>query len=393
MIIKGRYSEKSGRIVFNVVLLFIAVILFRFHQMMILCGDNTAHLNLAKILFQENEEQLSYGQAAMSYPLYHISAKLIAIILGGRYETAGAAVLTASGICTILITRYLLERFVKPSTVFGRWMTGFISIGSVFFGTLKGPLTGGRYYAGQCAANPWHNPTIIFVRPFGLVTFCIFIDLFIKMKEGGQDCRKKLIAFSIASALSTFAKPSYTIVLLPAAGVCVFLYWMRDFKGNFIFAVRMLAAVVPTILILLFQFLYDTQKAGISVGIVWGSFAGFTSAEVVCVSLATFTVPVAAFFVCSCKKMMSDDYLRLAYLTLLFGWLEMFLLSDGGSGNFSWGYDLAVGLSTVMAVGYVLKNYYRKWQMYFVTVIFFMQTVSGVHYFYLIRQMDGYYWF
>lgn len=184
MIVKQRDIDKKDNLAFGMILLFVAVILFRFYRGMILCGDNPAHLNLSKILFQENIKKISYPKASMSYPLFHISTKIVAILLGGRYELAGAVVLTVSSVSTIVITNYLLEQFIQPVTVFCRWLIKAVSVASIFFGTLKGPLTEGRYYAGQCAANPWHNPTVTFVRPFGLITFYIFINLYTKMKGG-----------------------------------------------------------------------------------------------------------------------------------------------------------------------------------------------------------------
>lgn len=156
---------------------------------------------------------------------------------------------------------------------------------------------------------------------------------------------------------------------------------------------QVFAAVMPTILIIIFQFLYDTGEAGIFVKIALGSFSGFTIGQVICVSLATFPVPIALCFICKKRDVISEDSLFLAYLTLAFGWMEMFILTNGDSGDFSWGYDLSVGLSTVMAVGYVIKKCYRKWQMYFVLILFSLQTITGLHYFELIQKMDGYYWF
>lgn len=67
---------------------------------------------------------------------------------------------------------------------------------------------------------------------------------------------KPLIGFSVVSALSVLAKPSFAMVFLPAMGILVLIYWLRDIKGRFSDAMKLLAAVIPTILILLFQVVF-----------------------------------------------------------------------------------------------------------------------------------------
>lgn len=391
---KKHRPGKSGAvdISFIIITIIVGFVLFDFFQIMILAGDHPAHLCTAQNLFRDESMRVPYPAQTLSYPLYHFMVKTFTVVTSGNYNLAGAIVLTFSSIFTILITRYILVCFFQHTTVFDIILIDMISVCSIFFETLKSPLTEGRYYALQCSANPWHNPTIIFVRQFGLITFLAFVKLFERVRDG-QNYRKELYAFSVASVLSSLAKPSYTIVLIPAAGILVFLYWMKDIKGQFLMAAKMLLAVIPTIIIILFQFLYSGTEAGISVTVAFGSFSGFSLNDVIGVSLAAFPVPIVALLVCNRKEMFQDGYVRLSYAALLFGWMEMFFLTNGSSGDFSWGYDLSVGLATVIASGYAVKKYSKKWQMYLVLAIFFLQVVSGFRYFYLVKAQGGIYWF
>lgn len=384
-----KYTDK----VFWIILIVETLILFNFYLMMITAADNPPHLNLAKVLFTNNPENLSYPVQAAAYPLYHLSTKVLAVMLDGRYELAGAMILTCANVFAICIVRKLLKKYINRPTLFCRWIIDAVSISCIFFGTLRGPLTDGRFYKDQGSANPWHNPTITFVRPFGLMTYYWFTAAFEKMKNE-EECRKELLMFSVFSLLSALAKPSYTIVLLPAAGILVFFYWIRDLKKNFGAAMRMLAAAAPALLIELY-YVYSQIGSGGSgkIEIALGSFSNFSFIDVIRVSAAAFPIPLFLLVVCRRGQMFRDEFMQLAYITLLIGWIQMFTLTNGPHGDFSWGYDLSVGLATVMSVGYVLNRLYGKWKMYAAGTIYAMQVLAGLHYFYLIKMYGGAYWF
>ena len=71
----------------------------------------------------------------------------------------------------------------------------------------------------------------------------------------------------------------------------------------------------------------------------------------------------------------------------------MFLLTNGGSGDYSWGYDLAVGVSTLFVLGKSLGNSKQKWRRIPVLSVFFIQTVIGFYYVIRIYHLEGWFWF
>lgn len=79
-------------------------------------------------------------------------------------------------------------------------------------------------------------------------------------------------------------------------------------------------------------------------------------------------------------------------MALFTGFLQMFFLTNGPSGDFSWGYDLAVGVSTAIVLVHTLQIDDRKYKKLILFGFFAYQCVSGLIYIYKIIE-TGKYWF
>ena len=77
---------------------------------------------------------------------------------------------------------------------------------------------------------------------------------------------------------------------------------------------------------------------------------------------------------------------RMAYYALLFGWLQMFFLTNGSSGDFSWGYDLAVQAATVIALAISQKSEIARWRKWIAWGVFLYQSFCGICYVILVYQ-------
>jgi hypothetical protein len=69
---------------------------------------------------------------------------------------------------------------------------------------------------------------------------------------------------------------------------------------------------------------------------------------------------------------------------LVVGWLQMYLLSSGNAGDFSWGYDLAVQFGTLVALAETQnrKESHRSGKIIrnAAYILFAYQIVSGIKY-------------
>lgn len=356
-------------------------------------NDMPLHTEFARLLFTDGLKDAPTGvpQQAVAYPVYHIILKLFHYLFGFSYETAAAIVLSTSVIISILLFRTLMQYVMNSKQIKDLIFADVVSIGAVIFVTARCWLNDWRYYQFQGAANPVHNPTTTFVRPFGIISFLAFL-IFIEKYQKNEKFLKFLFTFSVISCLSTAVKPSFAFVFLPALGIYTLIRMIKNKEIKI--GIYSFLGVLPTLLFLLWQQIYVTDNTGmLKIRIIFGSFSNFTLPQVICVSLVTFPVPILLFR----KKLfqINETYL-VAMMALLIGWIQMFFLSNGGSGDFSWGYDLSVQFATVVALAAsrTLKeeNHFLKYVRYIAYVIFIYQVFSGVQYMMMAYETGGF-WF
>jgi hypothetical protein len=75
----------------------------------------------------------------------------------------------------------------------------------------------GNYYLGYLAANLTVSQTLVVLQPLALLTFMAVVRRLAAPPPG--ESRKNLLSIALLASLSTLAKPSYVMVLLPALGI------------------------------------------------------------------------------------------------------------------------------------------------------------------------------
>lgn len=351
--------------------------------------DYGPHTDIAKyILFQETEySQIADMAHILAYPLYHIVLKLIHLLGKVDYGTAMALELSLANVLSILLYRKLLKKITKDENSF---LIDFLSIFSMVFMPARCGLNDWRFYAWQCGPNPLHNPTIIFVRPFGILCFLLFLYLF-------EDFMKKkhliyAIAFGVTLFLSVLAKPSWALTFLPAMGIYT-LIWMLKVR-NIKKGLECLLLVSPSLVLMLVQNIYiGNNTSALDVKIQFGSFAGFGVLE----SIATTVIMIpSVILLLEYKRIISSKAVLLSLLALVVGWIQMYFFSNGGSGDFSWGYDLAVQMATIVFLADAFsKKATGLWNIGKRTLalgVFGYQCIVGIQYMHLV-YITGNYWF
>lgn len=311
----------------------------------------------------------------LSYPLYHVFVAFASLLLRIDIHTAMAIVLTAANVGMITLVRYGMLYITKTEDARYRYLIDVISCTSTVFVNAVSPLNEYRYYARQGAANPVHNPTIMMVKPFGILALVVFCQLLKNHKKQQYEI-KQYILFSVTLTIGCIAKPSLLMVILPAMGVNVLkeVIWDRTLK----LAIYMFLSVCPSLIMLVVQYLFvNAYSEELATKIVVGGFSGFTIPEIILCSLTSFPVVFLAF---SRRAFKEETAYQTAILTLAAGWLQMFFLTQGDSGNYGWGYFIGIQMATVVSIAYSIKYNYHPIRKVIIWLVYAYQVLCGFSY-------------
>lgn len=242
-----------------------------------------------------------------------------------------------------------------------RWWEGIamslLAVSLFFISMLYPPrgiyLPGIKFnYLGVFSPNPFHNATYIAARPFAILAFLWYVKL-LPVYEGGikpsgsEGRGAKLfdyILFSVFLLVATMTKPSFTLVMVSAAGLVMLYRLFRSGFRNFLPTVQLGLAFVPTFLNLLYQYKgVFVPEEGAEGGI------GFCFGEVwlnVCDNIPLAACILVAFpclvLVLNFKELKTNTLYRFSWQLFLVGLGEAFLLYEKGfrkfDFNFAWGY-------------------------------------------------------
>lgn len=287
-----------------------------------------------------------------------------------------------------------------------------LAVFSVFFMSMiysaRGHSFWGFDYIYRCMGiltpNPYWNATYLAVRPFTVLAFFQTAEILQEYEE--KFSWKRGIWLGSVVFLATFTKPSFTQVLLPVLGI-VLLYRLirRKFK-NFKNTFYLCCCLIPTGLLLLYQFFGvftgtnskgEETGIGFEVGKAWQVYSDNIPLSLV-MALA-FPATVLILNVFSLRK---NHELRLAWQIWLAGFLSFLCLYEKGFRfshmNFSWGY--MHGLFFVFAVStlQLLKNLGGKERLEKLKalpelVMFFYHLICGIIFFVYLYQGNNAGWF
>ena len=319
-------------------------------------------------------------------PAWHLLVRAAMSLFG--LEAKRAAGLVSGGLCALayLMAAHFLYRAVGKGAITARDTAVNLSVkasavsspgsgsglslaGTAFFTLILSlsaaifvPWFNEKPYLGQGSPNPWHNPTTIMVRPIALLIFVLVMGECLRVQRGGFRKGQGLkiwkgILIAILLVLSNLSKPSFVQVFYPAIFLLMFL-WLFVYRfRNFPLGMQLLVCCLPSVGLMGMQFLsafYGTTNSD-SAGVV---IAPFKVAGLYTPNIAISTLLVLAFplllALCSIARRVFDWTDAFAWLMLLAGMAEKFLLAEGGSrfyhGNFSWGYIIGLYLLWFVSV-------------------------------------------
>lgn len=215
-------------------------------------------------------------------------------------------------------------------------------------------------YLGVFTPNPFHNATYMAARPFAILAFLWYVKL-LPVYEKGFRGRKEnethdmgdgvsrassvdYILFAVFLLLATMTKPSFTLVMVSAAGLLMLYRLVRARFRNFVPTLGLGLCFVPTFLDLLYQYrgVFVPEEGvegglGFCLGEVWAQYCGNIPLAV-CLAVG-FPLSVLLMNFRECRK---NTLFRFSWLLYVVSFAEAFLLYEKGfrkvDFNFSWGY-------------------------------------------------------
>ena len=335
---------------------------------------------------------------------------------GAELAMALATMLLNSG--AMIALKVMLDKHVgaelQKAMPDKRWLpgilTGTVAV-SLFFVSMVYPptgiyLPGIKYkYLGVFTPNPFHNATYMAARPFAILAFFKYGELLpvYEQKNAYKEYGRDYILFSVYLLLATMTKPSFTIVLVGAAGILMLWRMFLSRFRNFVPTVWLGVCFIPTFIDLLYQFRgvfvpQEGQEGGIgfTLGHVWLQYC---SNLPLAIGLAV-GFPILVLLL-NYKELRRDSIYRFSWQIYGMSFLMAFCLYEKGfremDFNFSWGYMYGIFFAFVGALLVLLRataNADTRKKKTAVTVqwlAYLWHLVCGLYYFWGFLQGAMYY--
>lgn len=289
-------------------------------------------------------------------------------------------------------------------------LTGTVAV-SLFFVSMVYPptgiyLPGIKYkYLGVFTPNPFHNATYMAARPFAILAFFKYGELLpvYEQKNAVREHKRDYILFAIYLLLATMTKPSFTIVLVGAAGILMLWRMFRGRFRNFVPTVWLGVCFIPTFMDLLYQFRgvfvpQEGQEGGIgfTFGHVWAQYCDNLP---LAIGLA-IGFPILVLLL-NYKELRRDSIYRFSWQVYVMSFLMAFFLYEKGfremDFNFSWGYMYGIFFAFVGALLVLLRatanadTRKRKIVVAVQWLAYLWHLVCGLYYFWGFLQGAMYY--
>ena len=355
------------------------------------------------------------------YPVLFKLAAAIHLVTGSFTDGAELAMALATMLLNsgaMIALKVMLDKHVgvelQKAMPDKRWLpgilTGTVAV-SLFFVSMVYPptgiyLPGIKYkYLGVFTPNPFHNATYMAARPFAILAFFKYGELLpvYEQPNAVREHKRDYILFAIYLLLATMTKPSFTIVLVGAAGILMLWRMFCSRFRNFVPTVWLGVCFIPTFIDLLYQFRgvfvpQEGQEGGIgfTLGHVWLQYC---SNLPLAIGLAV-GFPILVLLL-NYKELRRDSIYRFSWQIYGMSFLMAFFLYEKGfremDFNFSWGYMYGIFFAFVGALLVLLRataNADTRKKKTAVTVqwlAYLWHLVCGLYYFWGFLQGAMYY--
>lgn len=396
--------------VFTFFLCLISAVTFTLFHRQTLGSEALYHSDMKAYILEMQGLQTKYD---FPYPVFFKLSAFIHLFTDPETAVALATMLLNS--LAIVITKwslnYLTLKQLQEAFPKRKWMAGvFISVLtiSLFFVSMLFPPKGMylpgilHNYVGVFSGNPFHNATYLAARPFAILSFLWFAKLLPVYENGySSNLRKDYILFSVFLLVATMTKPSFTIVLVGAAGLIMLWRMFRSKFRNFVPTIQLGLCFIPTFIDLLYQyqgvFVPDTEGVEGGVGFCFGEVWGLYCENIPLAVCLAVGFPLAVL-VCNFKELKNNTLYRFSWQIYLMGFAMNFFLYEKGfrkpDFNFSWGYMYGIffaflGALTVLIPATVQKK--KPVLLVLQWLAYLWHIACGIYYFLGIFRGQMYY--
>ena len=377
------------------------------------------------------------------YPVFFKISAFFHLFVNPQLAVALATLLLNSGAMVIVklaLNYHVLEKMEEGFSK-RKWLAGvivsFVSVSLFFVSMLFPPegiyLPGIKHnYLGVFTANPFHNATYMAARPFTILAYLWFAKLLdnyemgysgkwrterhgrngnvalrqqadggvmdIGVQQGPAVC--DYVLFALFLLLATMTKPSFTIVMVGAAGLIMVWRMVRSKFKNFWPTIQLGLCFIPTFIDLLYQFkgvFVPTEGEEGGIGFTFGKIWGLYTDNLPLAICLGVGFPLAVL-VLNWKQLKTNTLFRFAWQIYLMGFAMAFFLYEKGfrwaDFNFSWGYMCGIFFAFLGAMMVLLPATGQKKKPLWLALQwgpFLWHLACGIYYFIGIAQGQMYY--
>ena len=305
-------------------------------------------------------EDLPHKIKHVSYVLYHATYRLLKHLFPSLHKT---------DIALLAIMVYILPLpmiiFSKLTSASAQTIPVYATLLLSLALTIAAPITiwANETMLGYFNSIVYHNPTLIALRLFVIPVSILALRVF--SNPTYRDANHRIYTILLCASivlLSTQAKPSYTIVLIP--GCCLFAAW-RMFRGYRVdWTLLVVGFCIPGTLMLGLQYIISYYNFSDGSSISFGIFVFFRewypdwSVPILFLLSIAFPLAVYLLFFTEAKKHL---YLNMSWAVFAVSALVTYSVYESGPrihhGNFLWNSYIAVFVLMFASILFLVQQY------------------------------------
>ncbi|MBQ7333703.1 MAG: hypothetical protein IJW38_05075 [Clostridia bacterium] len=364
------------------------VFFFSFHMAIKMPVDYGFHTAIASSLdFRDLKDII----LAYSTPLWHIFVRIFNLVFFMPAEYSAA--LTSSLYILLTYRASLGVIMENAQTTFAKKYAPLFSAMLMFVQPIYLPWFNQHQIYGQGSPNVMHNPTNIAAKPFAIICAYLIIKLLLKIRKNEKIEVAEYVRLSLFLLISVVAKPSAIQVILPTFVIFLLVSLIKSKGKNISICIKMAISCIPSFLWMLFTFYLNfiSDAAETSSGITF-SFFDVWSAFSNCIPLSILLVtlfPIVEIVVYKKSELdLNKLGIILGIVAVIVGIMEYAFIMETGDrkyhGNFSWGYNIALGILWTFSTSHLLENSDKKDKGYtwgIVCSLFIVHFMCGAYYY------------
>lgn len=320
-----------------------------------------------------------------SHPLLQYILIAMRYLSRGRLSHYHALIIVqvAVQVATALILYFWIGKGRRPG-----WdaLRAFAAVSLTFVAPvmLLAPLDG-FFYFGYIGMANYHNPTIHLLKPVALLSFFYAV----RALDGQSFNFRKIMEAAFWMVISTWIKPNYALIILPALLLATAVRWKSGEKVNL--NMLIFGFALPAVIMLAIQWLIAYHFGDPGESIIIAPFRverGFSN-----YLLPKFLLSCAfplSILVIARRQLLKDSTLLAAWTAFLVGVAQLYLLAEGGQrllhGNFRWSAQIGLFLLFAVTLRWFLRENFIQTVVHSVqktvaSFVYLAHLVGGIVYY------------